>query len=102
MGKTGNDRFLFGTGFFDQFLLKQADLSDQAVNRIAQIKPEIQSHLIIAAASGVYPRAFCAEDINKRTFHMHMDILFGYIIDEISGFDLFADIIQFAADRCGR
>ena len=88
-----------GGGLPDQRALKGAQFRDQKVNLVAQIEPDVQRDLIVAAAGGVYSRPFGAEHVDERALDVHVDVFHRDVVGEVAGFDAAADVVQFGANR---
>ena len=74
VGETGHDRALVFVGLLHQRGLKRADLLHQVVDLVAQIQPDVERDLVVAAAGGVNTRALGAERFGQRRLDVHVDV----------------------------
>ena len=99
MGEARHDRARIRIGLRDERALKMADPLDEFVNFIAQIEPDVQCDLVVAAARGVDAGTLRAEGVDERALDVHVDVLHRDVVFEIPGVDPFLDLVEFRADR---
>ena len=99
MRKTGQNGPFVRLRLRNQRLLKGTDAVHQMKNLVAQIKPDVKVHLIVAAAGGMDTRAFVAEHFDQFGLDVHVNVFEFHLIFEVAGFDLSADLVKPGADR---
>ena len=78
-------------GFFAKHRDKLRQLRVQIVARFAQIQPDIQSNLVVAAARGVQAFARRADAGGQLPFHERVNILCVRVDFKLTAFNIFAD-----------
>ena len=74
------------------------DLAGQAVHRVADPKPEIGRHLVVAAAPGMQALAGLADAFGQARLDVEVDVLQARVEDKFPGLDLLANLLQPGAD----
>ena len=72
--EAGHDGALVFVGFLHQRGLERADLLHQVVDLVAQIQPDVERDLVVAAAGCVNARALGTERFGQRGLDVHVDV----------------------------
>jgi len=95
-GHDGGD-FLFGHA--DQLLLERIEQADQPVRLVAQVQPNIQRDLIVAAARGMQFCARVSGAPDQLFFNGHVNVFVGGVENKTTLFHIGPDAFQPADDR---
>ncbi len=94
-----HDGFNVASREADERSAQFADDRDHLAQFVAQIKPEVECHLIVARARGMQLAPRVADLRDQAPLDREMNILVADIESKASGIDLALDFLQSALDR---
>lgn len=97
--EAGHDRARMGVGLRDQRPLKMAELRDQGVDFAAQVEPDIERDLVVAAAGRSERARPLRRAFNERALDVHVDVFHRDVVAELPGVDAALDPVEFFPDR---
>ena len=94
MSIAGDNRCFVGCGQFHQRTLQLDNMADGVQYRVPGVEPDIERHLVVAAARGVQFFPGIADFFNQTGFDIHMDVFqFRFELEFACG-DFFSDTAQ--------